>query len=91
MKIATLLGHQHIAVLNGRHLAHGIDRQIGRVALLADVHVENVQLVGNAELLEQREGTARARVGRMEKRDVRRRIHCSVPSLSRMEALRERD
>jgi hypothetical protein len=53
-----------------RHLAHRIDGEVVGPALLALLQVQDVQLVVGAELLEQDQRARRARLRRMEQRDV---------------------
>jgi len=47
-----LFGDERLAVPQRRHLSHRVDREIFGPALLASVHVEHVQFIGNPELFE---------------------------------------
>jgi hypothetical protein len=51
--------------VTSRHLAQRIDRQIGRLALLAGLRVQQTQLIGRAELFEQGQGAGGAGLRRM--------------------------
>ena len=57
-----------LAMLQRRHLAHRVDRQIGGLALLAGLHVQHLQVIRRAEFFEQDQRPGRARVRRMEER-----------------------
>ena len=58
-----LLGDERFAMRDRRHLAHRVDGQVGRLALLAGLHVDEVQLKRRAQLFEQDERAGGAGVG----------------------------
>src|SRR6185437_6872708 len=70
-----LFGDQRVAVADRRHLAHRVDRQVRRLALLARLEVERVQVVVDAELLEQGARAAGAALRCVEKGDAWCRAH----------------
>jgi hypothetical protein len=78
-----LLGDQRIAMAHRWDLAHRIDREIGRLALLFRLHVEDFQRIGHAELLQQDTCAGRARVRRVIQDDVSVSGHSLTSSASR--------
>jgi hypothetical protein len=57
------LGNDRLAMPERRHLAHRIDREIGRLAIGASLHAEQMDVIRLADFLEhpQRDGGARRR------------------------------
>jgi hypothetical protein len=59
------LGDHRIAMHQGRDLAHGVDREISRLLVLALLEIEPLHLVGPADLLEHPAHDRAARLRRM--------------------------
>ena len=72
----ALLGDERALVNDRRDLAHRVDRQIGRLALLALLQIQHLQLEFGAELFHQDQRAGRARLRRVIERDLA--IACHV-------------